>query len=77
MNLYSRHLIHDIFMSDSLEYSVRVSFLELYNEEIFDLLSAHDDTSRLRLYEDATRKGSVIIQVDQYTRENVDFTKFL
>ena len=48
---------------DSLEYSVRVSFLELYNEEIFDLLSAHDDTSRLRLYEDATRKGSVIIQV--------------
>jgi kinesin family protein 11 len=51
--------------ADSLEYSVRVSFLELYNEEIFDLLSAHDDTSRLRLYEDATRKGSVIIQVGQ------------
>ena len=52
-----------IEQADSLEYSVRVSFLELYNEEIFDLLSAHDDTSRLRLYEDATRKGSVIIQV--------------
>eukprot|EP00090_Calanus_glacialis_P016225 TRINITY_DN25444_c0_g1_i1.p1 TRINITY_DN25444_c0_g1~~TRINITY_DN25444_c0_g1_i1.p1 ORF type:complete len:1065 (-),score=410.75 TRINITY_DN25444_c0_g1_i1:108-3302(-) len=51
-----------IEQADSLEYSVRVSFLELYNEEIFDLLSAHDDTSRLRLYEDATRKGSVIIQ---------------
>ena len=49
--------------SDSVEYSVRVSFLELYNEEIFDLLSAHDDTTKLRLYEDATRKGSVIIQV--------------
>ena len=49
--------------SDTLEYSVRVSFLELYNEEIFDLLSPQSDTSRLRLYEDATRKGSVIIQV--------------
>jgi len=48
--------------ADSVEYSVRVSFLELYNEEIFDLLSAHDDTSKLRLYEDATKKGSVIIQ---------------
>ena len=48
--------------ADSVEYSVRVSFLELYNEEIFDLLSAHDDTSKLRLYEDATKRGSVIIQ---------------
>ena len=49
--------------ADSLEYSVKVSFLELYNEEIFDLLSGVDDTTKLRLYEDATRKGSVIIQV--------------
>jgi len=48
--------------ADTLEYSVRVSFLELYNEEISDLLSAQDDVSRLRLYEDATKKGSVIIQ---------------
>ena len=47
----------------NLEYSVRVSFLELYNEEIFDLMSPQSDISRLRLYEDATRKGSVIIQV--------------
>merc|ERR1712142_1249783 len=30
--------------------------------EIFDLLSAADDITRLRLYEDSTRKGSVIIQ---------------
>ena len=49
--------------SDQLEYSVKISFLELYNEEIFDLLSSVDDTSKLRLYEDAYRKGSVIIQV--------------
>ena len=49
--------------SDQLEYSVKVSFLELYNEEIFDLLSSVDDTTKLRLYEDAYKKGSVIIQV--------------
>ena len=40
---------------------MQVSFLELYNEELFDLLSPSDDTTRLRLYEDPTRKGSVII----------------
>ena len=33
---------------DSGEWSVRVSFLELYNEEIFDLLSSPDDQSKLR-----------------------------
>ena len=49
--------------SDNLEYSVKISFLELYNEEIFDLLSGIEDTSKLRLYEDAYKKGSVIIQV--------------
>jgi len=49
--------------SDNLEYSVKISFLELYNEEIFDLLSTPvDDTTKLRLYEDAYKKGSVIIQ---------------
>jgi len=38
------------------EYSVRVSFLELYNEELFDLLSSGVDNSRLRIFEDSTRK---------------------
>ena len=33
---------------DSGEWSVRVSFLELYNEELFDLLSSPDDQSKLR-----------------------------
>ena len=51
-----------LYVSDAVEFSVRVSFLELYNEEIFDLLSGTEDQSKLRLYEDAYRKGSVIIQ---------------
>ena len=50
--------------------SVKISFLELYNEEIFDLLSGIDDTSKLRLYEDAYKKGSVIIQVITINNEN-------
>ena len=55
-------LFDELRVQQEAEFSVRVSFLELYNEEIFDLLSAADDTTRLRFYEDSTRKGSVIIQ---------------
>jgi len=55
-------LFDGLRMSDATEWGVRVSFLELYNEEIFDLLSGNDDQSKLRLYEDGSRKGSVIIQ---------------
>ena len=56
-------LFDELRIQQEAEFSVRVSYLELYNEEIFDLLSAADDTTRLRLYEDSTKKGSVIIQV--------------
>ena len=38
------------------EYSVRVSFLELYNEELFDLLSTGEDSSKIRIFEDSARK---------------------
>lgn len=31
-----------------LDFSVKVSFLELYNEELFDLLSSSDDMTKLR-----------------------------
>ncbi|XP_077541385.1 kinesin-like protein KIF11 [Haemaphysalis longicornis] len=63
--------------SQDLEFTIRVSFLELYNEELFDLLSAHEDTSRLKIYEDSTRKGSVIIhgleEITVHNREEVFF----
>ncbi|KAG0716666.1 Kinesin-like protein KIF11 [Chionoecetes opilio] len=55
------HLFDELRMQ-KVEFTMRVSFLELYNEELFDLLSAHDDMSKLRLYEDAAKKGSCIIQ---------------
>lgn len=44
------------------EANVRVSYIELYNEEIIDLLSDEDPSSRIRLYDDQKQKGSVIIQ---------------
>lgn len=63
--------------SQDLEFTIKVSFLELYNEELFDLLSAHEDTSRMKIYEDSSRKGSVIIQgleeITVHNREEVFF----
>ncbi|KAM7541233.1 hypothetical protein Aperf_G00000044868 [Anoplocephala perfoliata] len=44
------------------DFSVRVSFLELYNEELYDLLSAGDDTVRLAIYDDSNKKGSVLVK---------------
>ncbi|XP_021350411.1 kinesin-like protein KIF11, partial [Mizuhopecten yessoensis] len=54
------HIFEQLKTQD-VEFSVRVSFLELYNEELFDLLGSGDDTLKLRIYEDSTKKGSVII----------------
>ena len=51
------HLFQNISSNDV----VRVSFLELYNEELFDLLGSSEDPNRLRIFEDASRKGSVIV----------------
>lgn len=47
---------------EKAEFSVRVSYIELYNEELKDLLSAEDDFRKLRVFEDLNRKGSVVIQ---------------
>uniref|UniRef100_A0A0K2UXY6 Kinesin 5 [Nasonia vitripennis] n=2 Tax=Lepeophtheirus salmonis TaxID=72036 RepID=A0A0K2UXY6_LEPSM len=71
--------LNDIFdglrIMGAKDFAVRVSYLELYNEEIFDLLSDVNDTTRLRLYEDYNKKGSVIIQgleeVQVHTKEEV------
>ncbi|KAA0189227.1 Kinesin protein [Fasciolopsis buskii] len=45
----------------NLDFSVRVSFLEVYNEELFDLLSS-TETNRLVIYDDVNRKGSVVVK---------------
>ncbi|KAJ3009776.1 kinesin motor protein cin8 [Thoreauomyces humboldtii] len=48
--------------NDAGEYSVRVSFTELYNEELKDLLSSEDDFRKLRIFDDYNKKGSIVIQ---------------
>ncbi|XP_008479110.1 kinesin-like protein Klp61F [Diaphorina citri] len=56
------HLFDELRLLGDAEFTVRVSFLEIYNEELIDLLSPTDDITKLRLFEDSARKGSVIIQ---------------
>eukprot|EP00041_Stephanoeca_diplocostata_P036746 m.1352773 g.1352773 ORF g.1352773 m.1352773 type:complete len:1030 (+) comp24927_c0_seq6:103-3192(+) len=71
------HLFEKLEECEGVESAVKVSFLEIYNEEIFDLLGhdALEDGKRLRLFEDANRKGSVIIngleEVSVYSKHDV------
>jgi len=55
------HLFDELQLLENQQYIVRVNFLELYNEELFDLLTDEDVSSKIKLYEDMTKKGSVII----------------
>ncbi|PSN70423.1 kinesin family protein-like protein [Corynespora cassiicola Philippines] len=43
--------------TEETENSVKVSFIELYNEELRDLLSA-DDSVKLKIYDDNSKKGN-------------------
>jgi len=52
-------VLHSLFSkleADEAESSVKCSFIELYNEELRDLLSI-DDSTKLKIYEDGQKKG--------------------
>ncbi|KAL8946861.1 MAG: hypothetical protein Q9222_006795 [Ikaeria aurantiellina] len=52
-------VLHSLFTkleSDEAESSVKCSFIELYNEELRDLVAV-DDTTKLKIYEDGQKKG--------------------
>lgn len=54
-NLFCRYV--RIFFKNTEEYSVRVSYLELYNEELYDLLAPTvEDRERLRIFDDPSKK---------------------
>ncbi|CAB3364922.1 Hypothetical predicted protein [Cloeon dipterum] len=55
------HMFDELRLKN-IEFTMAVSYLELYNEELIDLLSPEEDNSKLRLFEDASSKGSVIVQ---------------
>ena len=40
---------------------MRVSYLELYNEELFDLLGSPESNMKMRIYDDATKKVRCVI----------------
>ncbi|XP_077114689.1 kinesin-like protein KIF11 isoform X2 [Ranitomeya variabilis] len=69
--------LHQIFekLSDNgTEFSVKVSLLEIYNEELFDLLSpAPDVGERLQMFDDPRNKRGVIIKgLEEVTVHNKD-----
>lgn len=56
------HLFSALNAISNCEYSVKISYIELYNEELSDLLSESQDLNeKLRIFEDSNRKGSVVI----------------
>ncbi|XP_067092536.1 kinesin-like protein KIF11 [Osmerus mordax] len=57
------HQIFEKLTSNGTEFSVKVSLLEIYNEELFDLLSPSTDVNeRLQLFDDPRNKRGVIIK---------------
>jgi kinesin family protein 11 len=65
---------------DEKENSVRCSFIELYNEELRDLL-APDESTKLKIYDDTSRKGHSTTMVqgmeERYIQNASDGLKWL
>ncbi|KAK6350935.1 kinesin motor protein cin8 [Orbilia javanica] len=73
--------LHNLFQqldADGAEHIVKCSFIELYNEELRDLLSV-DDTIKLKMFEDSSKKGAVVINgmEERYARNAEDGVNLL
>nr|XP_006630558.1 PREDICTED: kinesin-like protein KIF11 [Lepisosteus oculatus] len=68
------HQIFEKLTSNGTEFSVKVSLMEIYNEELFDLLSPSPDvTERLQMFDDPRNKRGVIIKgLEEITVHNKD-----
>uniref|UniRef100_A0A670YKD7 Kinesin-like protein n=1 Tax=Pseudonaja textilis TaxID=8673 RepID=A0A670YKD7_PSETE len=68
------HQIFEKLAENGTEFSVKVSLLEIYNEELFDLLSPSPDVGeRLQLFDDPRNKRGVIIKgLEEITVHNKD-----
>ncbi|XP_033255213.1 kinesin-like protein Klp61F [Drosophila miranda] len=65
------HLFDELRMME-VEFTMRISYLELNNDELCDLLST-DDSTKIRIFDDSTKKGSVIIQgLEEITVQSKD-----
>nr|XP_035934971.1 kinesin-like protein KIF11 isoform X1 [Halichoerus grypus] len=68
------HQIFEKLTDNGTEFSVKVSLLEIYNEELFDLLNPSSDVSeRLQMFDDPRNKRGVIIKgLEEITVHNKD-----
>ena len=67
------HLFDVLNSGGFAEFTVHVSLIEIYNEEIFDLLSTSSGIEKLKMYDDANYKGAVKIKgVDEVAVKNKD-----
>lgn len=68
------HQIFEKLSENGTEFSVKVSLLEIYNEELFDLLSPGDDVNeRLQLFDDPRNKRGVVVKgLEEITVHNKD-----
>ncbi|CAG5099910.1 Oidioi.mRNA.OKI2018_I69.XSR.g16744.t1.cds [Oikopleura dioica] len=56
------HIFDKLNSGDFSEYAVHVSLIEIYNDEIFDLLSDRQDIEKLKMFDDPNKKGAVKIK---------------
>uniref|UniRef100_A0A8C3XIU2 Kinesin-like protein n=1 Tax=Chelydra serpentina TaxID=8475 RepID=A0A8C3XIU2_CHESE len=68
------HQIFEKLSENGTEFSVKVSLLEIYNEELFDLLNPSPDVGeRLQMFDDPRNKRGVIIKgLEEITVHNKD-----
>ncbi|KAM9803712.1 kinesin-like protein KIF11 [Neosynchiropus ocellatus] len=68
------HQIFEKLTENGTEFSIKVSLLEIYNEELFDLLSPSEDvTERLQLFDDPRNKRGVVVKgLEEVTVHNKD-----
>lgn len=53
------------------DYNIKVSYLEIYNEELCDLLSSTNEGNKLRIYEDAANKNKGL-SVDKLEEKSIN-----
>nr|XP_015832172.2 kinesin-like protein KIF11 isoform X2 [Nothobranchius furzeri] len=68
------HQIFEKLTENGTEFSVKVSLLEIYNEELFDLLSPTEDVNeRLLIFDDPRNKRGVVVKgLEEVTVHNKD-----
>ncbi|XP_038620543.1 kinesin-like protein KIF11 [Tachyglossus aculeatus] len=68
------HQIFEKLSENGTEFSIKVSLLEIYNEELFDLLNPSADVSeKLQMFDDPRNKRGVIIKgLEEITVHNKD-----